>query len=302
MKKNILFIVGYNNQLDQFTPIIYRLATSEQFAIDVLIEDRIPTDDYRVTILRKTKNVNVIELSEDSHRLKAHEEYFYKLRRWGRQLPIATIKYIYNYLIESRPNLLIPNEFFEKNHDVLAFCLVRVDNPDIQALIDVKDAKCVLLPHGGPPYLNNIYESGRFAELLQKLNSDASIRDTNKINVGSPHMLQDGQIALHPNRYNAEFYRRDIESSNVHILGSPRYCPEYIDFLNSQLSNQICEMDGKFNALLLMRPSNYFLNLDEVRMTIDLIKSVGSFNLIIQEHPTKSSFTKKIFWASMMYV
>jgi hypothetical protein len=88
-----------------------------------------------------------------------------------------------------------------------------------------------------------------------------------------------------PNELCAKRFRPFADSSAVAVLGSPRYCDEWLNKLNSLLpESPLDEGAGKLKIVLFLRKSVFSIFWDEVGRVIQMMAAFPNVQLIVKAH------------------
>ena len=129
--------------------------------------------------------------------------------------------------------------------------------------------KAVSLPHGDSPHANKLV---RIEEL--KLEPHKKF---------APAAMFDRVVV--PNELCATRFRPFVGNSSVQVLGSPRYCDEWLEKLDTLLPESPLEEDhDKLKLVLFLRKRDFSIFWDEVDRVVRLLAAFPNVQLIVKAH------------------
>ena len=142
-----------------------------------------------------------------------------------------------------------------------------------QKIVEISKSKgftTISLPHGDRPHYSLL-------ETNEALNYDC-------LKSYEPMKIFD-YIVL-PNELNAKRYERFISPEKLKVLGSPRYCQEWMKILPNFIPEfKDDKGKGKLKIVFFLRNMGYPIFWDEVGRTIKLIMQFENIYLIVKHHP-----------------
>jgi hypothetical protein len=135
----------------------------------------------------------------------------------------------------------------------------------------------ISLPHGDMPYISLL-------ETINELNYDS-------LKTYKPSKVFDYVVV--PNKQNTKRYEKWIKPDRLKVLGSPRYCDEWMKILADFIPPfDIEESKKKLKIVFFLRNTGYPVFWDEVVRTIKLIMQFKGVYLILKHHPRNESAKK----------
>jgi len=140
----------------------------------------------------------------------------------------------------------------------------------------------ISLPHGDRPYVSHL----------------ESINDLNYSCLDSHEPSKIYDYVVVPNALCYERYERYLEKDRIKILGSPRYCDEWMKIISDSIPKyEEKDSQGKLKIVFFLRNTGYPIFWDEVVRTIKLIMQFDGLYLIVKHHPrnrTARKLTKQL--------
>ncbi|MDP1558630.1 MAG: hypothetical protein Q8K59_11980 [Nitrosomonas sp.] len=293
-----LFFLRHYNDIDHVTPVISKWIDSGHQCDVVLIGSVKFRNDFRIEYLRQLKGVRVAHVRE----LFSPLEYF----KWRLQMLLLTrnlrrlfigplvssLAKIYHEkrrepLWRLTANKLLARSFDGIDGGVIAFdwiernsviCVEWVEI--VVAMARVKGLGAVSLPHGDSPHANQLIRRGERRLEPDTLFSTASIFD--KLVV--------------PNELCAKRFRPFLNDQAIAVLGSPRFCEEWLPKLAELLPpSPLVRSDSRLKIVMFLRKANFTTFWEEVGEVIHMIAAFPGVELVIKPHTRsgwKQSLTK----------
>jgi len=275
------FFLRHNNDIDHITPILYKWLSTQDIPTDIIIiSNRKFLNDYRINLLKKHKHVNIIFLQELLKKFSL--SYFFNIiyYKYTTELDNLIKKNSLIKRIANRHNTFIANRLF-KGVDRGIVVFDWTTTYFVQQIVEnAKNRKfhTISLPHGDWPYLNYLVTK----------------EDLNYSCMGHVQPLKIFDYVVVANQSTYKRYEKYHEKEKLKILGSSRYCDEWID-INSKLipSYNAEKSNGKLKIVFFMRNECYAIFWDEVIRTIKLILQFPDVYLIVKHHP-RNRIAKKL--------
>jgi hypothetical protein len=320
MSKSAIFLLRSYPDIDHITPIIYKLSQETTITSEIIfVRSQIPRD-YRINFLRRQRNVHISNLrnirsikNNDTDTLNRRAQIgeatynkIQEIKDIGSELPTDIPRLIWRVVTSSLPDDLVMSNthhfpeaptIFDTYSQYNQFALLfdwpgSVSSPVgrfIQDLITEaksRDVATAALPHGDEGYINylkytRILESSEFDPNM-KLSKLAEARnDDNRV--------RNYDYYISPSNLRAEKYQAVINTwvnEEIRILGSPRYCDEWIE-INSRISPEYCPdvPDKDFNILFFLAKRTIPIFWNEVQRSIKALSKLHGTNLVIKGHP-----------------
>ena len=144
-----------------------------------------------------------------------------------------------------------------------------------------KGLRTVSLPHGDSPHANQLIRRREW--VLKPDNTFAAAKMFDKLVV--------------PNELCAGRFRPFLEDGTVAVLGSPRYCDEWLARLAEFLPvSPLSRSDSKLKIAIFLRKSNFTTFWEEISEVVQMIAAFKGIEIIIKPHTRsgwKQSLTKE---------
>lgn len=299
MATKALFFLRHYNDIDHITPVISKWVESGHTCDVVLIGPEASRHDFRIEYLSKLDGVRVAHIRE----LLTPTEYrlwrFHILLLNG-NLQKTLISPLVNLLTQiyhkkKRAQLwrlttdkLLTRSFDGHDGGVVAFdWMKKSKSTSIEwvktfvAMARASGLGTVSLPHGDSPHFSQLIQRGQWQLKPEKLFSIGRIFD--KLVV--------------PNELCAQRYRPFLDSQSIEVLGSPRYCQEWLDKLANLLppSPKVLSK-SQLKIAIFLRKEDFTIFWEEVGEMIHLIAAFPDVEIIIKPHTRggwKQSLTKQ---------
>jgi hypothetical protein len=299
MGMKALFFLRHYNDIDHITPIIYKWIQSGHQCDVVLIGSAKFRRDFRVQYLSQLAGVRVAHMRE----LFSWIDYI----KWRLQMLLLTrnvrrIKVIgplvtkmaerfdekkREPLWRKTADRLLERCFGATGKGVIAFdwiernsviCVEWVEV--VVAMAKSRGLGAVSLPHGDSPHASQLIRRGERRVGPDTLFSTAGIFD--KLVV--------------PNELCATRFRPFLEDKNIAVLGSPRYCEEWLKILSGLMPpSPLVRSDSRLKIVMFLRKANFTTFWEEVGEVVHMIAGFPGVELIIKPHTRsgwKQSLTK----------
>lgn len=300
MAMKALFFLRHYNDIDHITPIIYKWVDSGHECDVVLIGSAKFRRDFRVAYLGTLDRVRVAHIRE----LFSPKEYI----KWRLQMLLLTrnlrrllllgklAKKLAEFYDEKKraplwhatSDTLLKRSFENcENGGVVAFDWIERNSVICVEWVEVIIAMArdrglgtVSLPHGDSPHANQLIRRGERRLEPDALFSTAKI--FNKLVV--------------PNELCAKRFRPFLDNRAIAVLGSPRFCNEWLPKLNALLpATPLTHSRNSLKIAMFLRKANFTTFWEEVSEVVHIISAFKGVELIIKPHTRsgwKQSLTK----------
>tara|TARA_Y100001936_G_scaffold252558_1_gene312736 strand:+ start:21693 stop:22967 length:1275 start_codon:yes stop_codon:yes gene_type:complete len=294
-----LFFLRHYNDIDHITPIIYKWTDSGNSCDVIMIGSMQFQNDYRIEFLRKLTGVRVSHIRELLGPLdfimwrlqtlllvggirrsfagpfvsKLAEIYDVKKREffWKR-----TAELLLNYSFEEIHEGVVAFDWIERNSVISVEWVEKVIS-----VAHMKGFRVVSLPHGDSPHANQLIRQREWA--LKPDNTFAAAKMFDKLVV--------------PNELCAGRFRPFLEDKAIEVLGSPRYCDEWLAKLAEFIPNSPLKLsDSSLKIAIFLRKRNFTTFWEEVSEVVQMISTFKDVEIIIKPHTRsgwKQSLTKE---------
>jgi len=289
--KALVFLRHYND-IDHITPVVYKWAERGHAADIVLMGSPDSRRDYRIVYLASLETVRVAHIGEILSRGELFRMRWQKLLldRHFRALMPAFIIGMLDRALEKDQRV----GFWRKVADIL---LQRSFSPDasgarpqgvvtfdwisgnsvfpiefVQTVVDAAREQglgAVSLPHGDSPHFNYLVR-------VEELSMEPRVKF-------APAKMFDRVVV--PNELCATRFRPFVGNAQVAVLGSPRYCDEWLARLSELLPPSPLEADpDKLKLVVFLRKRDFSIFWDEVGRVIKMLAAFPKVELIIKAH------------------
>ncbi|SET11343.1 hypothetical protein SAMN05216326_11242 [Nitrosomonas marina] len=293
----VLFFLRHYNDIDHITPVIYKWAVSGHACDVVLIGSIKFRRDYRIQFLKQLAGVRVAHIREVlgwpqfirwrlqmymltgnvrripvlgalARRIAKRYDQTRREQLWRRATGV-----LLNYCFEDARSGVITFDWVERNS------VISVEW--INILIEMAHARAlsvVSLPHGDSPHVNQLIRRGERRVGPDTVFSNANIFDRLVV----------------PNELCAKRFRPFLEEKKIAVLGSPRFCEEWLIKLPEILpSSPITRSDSRLKIVLFLRKANFTTFWEEVTEVVHLIAEFPGTEIIIKPH-TRSGWKQSL--------
>jgi hypothetical protein len=293
-----LFFLRHYNDIDHITPVISKWIEAGHIGDIVLIGNPKFLNDYRIEFLSRLDGVRVAHIRD----LLPPLEFL----RWRLQMLLLSnslrrlfIAPLVNALARaydaerreliwrSTANRLLELSFKGTDEGVVVFDWITKDSPVsvewVETVVSTARAMglgTVSLPHGDSPHINQLIRHHESSLKPDALFSAARIFD--KLVV--------------PNELCAGRFRPFLDDQSIAVLGSPRYCDEWLGKL-AELSpaSPLTRSGSQLKVVIFLRKSNFTTFWEEVAEVVCMIAAFPGVELVLKPHTRggwKQSLTK----------
>lgn len=284
-----LFFLRHYNDIDHITPVVSKWIESGHHGDVILLGHPKFLDDYRIQFLGSLNRVRIAHIRE----LLPPLEFF----RWRLQtfLLIRGVRRIFLLgklaevlaklydahkrapIWQSSAERLLNRTFADSDEGVIVFDWVTSASPiaiewieTIVTMAKTKRLGAISLPHGDSPHANQLIRHHERAIKPNIQYADAKIFD--KLVV--------------PNELCAIRFRPFLSNQAIAVLGSPRYCDEWLNKLAtlSPPPRLNTNPDTRLRIVLFLRKREFTTFWEEVNVIVDMIAVFPGVELIIKPH------------------
>lgn len=290
-----LFFLRHYNDIDHITPVISKWIESGHQCDVVLVGNPKFRGDYRIEFLSKLDRTQVAHIRD----LLPPPEFL----RWRLQMLLLANNTRHLFLVgrlvgllaqtydvkrrkpiwQSTASRLLGRSFEGRSGGVVVFDWITRDSPVSVEWVETVVATAramgfgtVSLPHGDSPHANRLIRQGEWSLKPDTLFSAARIFD--KLVV--------------PNELCATRFRPFLDEQAIAVLGSPRYCDEWLGKL-AKLSPTLPTLSAlpsgtgskdRLKIVMFLRKSNFTTFWEEVEEVVCMIASFPGVELVIKPH------------------
>ncbi len=282
-----LFFLRHYNDIDHVTPVVYKWIERGHSCDVVLLGEAHFREDFRVVYLAGLEGVRVAHIGELFNRRQSARMRLQKLaqdRNLRGSLPAFVTRLIDRLLNRERrlrfwqkmARLILQRSFPAGGPGVLTFDWISSNSVFPIELVQTVVAtagdmglQAVSLPHGDSPHANLLV---RVEELI--------LTPHTKFSPASMF----ARVVV-PNELCATRFRPFVAASAVAVLGSPRYCDEWLAKLATLLpENPLEDKPGKLKIVMFLRKQDFSIFWDEVERVIRLLAAFPQVELIVKAH------------------
>ena len=299
MGMKALFFLRHYNDIDHITPVISKWVESGHQCDVVLIGSRKFIRDYRLEYLRSLDGVRVAHVSEIFSVLGYIKWRLQMLLLTGNVRRLPVIGRIVRKMADSfdekkreplwqdTASQLLERSFDHAGNGVIAFDWIERNSVICVEWIEVVVATAknrglgtVSLPHGDSPHANQLIRRGERKVEPDVLFSVAGIFDRLVV----------------PNELCAKRFRPFLNDQAIAVLGSPRFCEEWLTKLNELMPpSPLKQSDSRLKIVMFLRKANFTTFWEEVAEVVHMIAAFPGVELVIKPHTRsgwKQSLTK----------
>ena len=284
-----LFFLRHYNDIDHITPVVSKWSESGHVSDVVLLGHPKFMQDYRIQYLDSLECVRVAHIRDVLSLLE--------FIQWRLQtlLLIKGVRRIFllGKIAEALANLydkpkreptwkkiaghLLDRTFGNDQEGVIVFDWVTSRSPVaiewikiIVAMAKERGLGAVSLPHGDSPHANQLIRHREWAIKPGSLYADAKIFDTLVV----------------PNELCASRFRPFLSKEAIAVLGSPRYCDEWLKKLAtlSPPSQLKTNPDTRLKIVMFLRKREFTTFWEEVNEVVQMIAAFPGVELVIKPH------------------
>ena len=282
-----LFFLRHYNDVDHITPVISKWVDSGHSCDVVLIGFEYFRNDFRIEFLKKLPSVRVTHIQELltlSDFIRWRVQMLLLIR--GLRIPLLgpivnAFAEIYNAkrrepIWRRITQHLLTRTFEGSDEGVVAFDWVERNSTIsvewveiVVSMVHDRGLSIVSLPHGDSPHAS---------QLIRR----------NEVKLGPDYLFSAGRMfdrLVVPNELCAGRFRPFMDNGRIAVLGSPRYCDEWLTKLQTLLPpTPLTRSDSKLKVLMFLRKSNFTTFWEEVGYVVQLIASFPGVELMIKPH------------------
>lgn len=297
-QKAAVFILRKEPDLDNITPIIYKISEqNSDIDINVIITPEINMSDYRIQFIKKQDNVNiynVLELGSSTESNSISRSNIHKIKKYGELFPTEVPSKIWNKFVASDVSSIYPHgsiifdKFSTYSQIVILFdwppSLEKDHGQFIQQVINrakKEDVYTVALPHGASGVTTVLNHINVFKRSNYNLDDIFYTKSTANSVKGYDYLIA-------PDKIKADNHDK-VDEEVVKILGSARYCPEWIEINCNICPEYNLSFDSdEYSILMFVNKPRNGLYWKEIYRTIRLLSRTDKINLVIKGHPRHS--------------
>jgi len=287
-----LFYLSHHNEVDQISPILYKLGKRGNIAVNVVLENGVSSTDYRIAALTQFDTIRILDHGDSSSSQPSLKNQATELlKEIGRKIPTSIPEKFYQKCmqltrmgVEQEEPLRIPTEFSDTKYGVIAFDWSHANSERTDQFAHRNDVTTIVLPHGDSPFVNNIEIQESFDRFVSGQYDFDTVLDLNDVGYKANRKSLKHDYMLYPNERTASRLPQSADEQ-IKILGSPRYNTEWLDVLSDIRPDSRVTTDADLNIVFFLRQENYFVSTSEVKNTLRLLHQFDTASTIVKEHP-----------------
>ena len=286
-----LFFLRHYNDIDHITPVIYKWVDSGNTCDIVLIGRSRFSNDYRIEFLRKLRGVRMAYISDLLPRLEFARWFLQTLllirkvrRPYLASITAALVRF---YDVEKRTPVWnstaqrLLTRSFGDTHEGAGDGVVVFDWIERNSSICVEWVAVVLsmaramglgtvsLPHGDSPHASQLIRRGELRLEPDITFANAGIFDR----------------VVVPNELCSVRFRPFMDNRKLAVLGSPRYCDEWLAKLATLMPpSPLTRSGSRLKVVIFLRKSNFSTFWEEVGEVVRIVASFPGVELMIKPH------------------
>jgi hypothetical protein len=282
-RKAVFFIRAYND-MDHLTPVIWKLATTTDVSISVVVRigKTIP-DDYRLNYLRQFERVELRHISEfiaedstPAARLSLLSRISYRLKsdNASSQPTIKSKHETDPAAVEKMLDALFGTGETAARYGIVIFDWVTLSKANRNFAITVKEAAGqrgyanLSLPHGDSPYWNAMFKMEDIDYSAMEHYRDNPL-----------------DVVVVPNPLTAKRFTSFRNDDQLRIIGSARYNDEWMGELKTLLPPfDIPGTDKMLKLVMFLRNAEFPINWEQVIYSIRLATQFRDVYLVVKHH------------------
>ncbi|MDQ3185511.1 MAG: hypothetical protein M3Q16_03415, partial [Pseudomonadota bacterium] len=282
-----LFFLRHYNDIDHITPVIYKWVDSGHICDVVLIGNSRFRDDYRIKFLSELKGVRLAYIGDLLPRAE-FARWFLQTLTLIRSLRkpvigpiVAALAKVYDAkrrapVWHSTAQRLLARSFGDRQEGVVVFDWIERNSSICVEWVSVvlSTARAmglgtVSLPHGDSPHASQLI---RRRELrLEPDTTFAAAGIFDKVVV--------------PNELCAVRFRPFMDNQKLAVLGSPRYCDEWLAKLGKLMPpSPLPRSYSQLKVVMFLRKSNFSTFWEEVGEVVRIVAGFPGVELVIKPH------------------
>jgi hypothetical protein len=293
-----LFFLRHYNDIDHVTPVIYKWVSRDHEADVVLMGDARFLDDFRLTFLAAQANTRISHIDTllsgpELWRLRGLMLLLDRNVRGSPLRPIAAAARRF-YDGERRQEFwqlvarrLLQRSFPSGGPGIVAFDWISSNSVFpvelVQSFVAIARSMglaSVSLPHGDSPHATQLVRVDELKIGPNQKFAAAAMFDR----------------VVVPNELCAVRFRPFLNNAAIAVLGSPRYCDEWLEKLGGLLPPSPLQPSGAaLKLVLFLRKRDFSIFWSEVERMVRLIAAFPGVELIIKEH-TRGGWKQPLSW------
>jgi hypothetical protein len=286
-RKAVFFIRAYND-MDHLTPVVWKLATTTDIPVSVVIRMGKDTlNDYRMNYLRQFPRVEVRHISEfgldnsgdqEGVPQKARPGLLQRVQRkvggWFAPPPAKPAPKAKHEVDPAKVDAMLDALFGSAEQGIVVFDWVTLSSfhrtfaLTVANLARKRGYANLSLPHGDSPYWNEMFKM-------------------EDINYSAMEHYQDNplDVVVVPNPLTAKRYTPFRNEQQLKVIGSARYNDEWMQVMKTLLPDfHIPGTEKMLKLVMFLRNSEFPINWEQVIYSIQLATQFPDVYLVVKHH------------------
>jgi len=280
-----LFFLGSHNEVDQISPILYKLGERGNISVEVKLENSITSGDYRIEKIKQYDNITIFGGKNNS----APSSIKNKIIEFGKEIagsvPTNIPEKIYGYYEQSSGHKHKFIDDLGEDYGVIAFDWSRAKKQHTEKFADSERTVTIVLPHGDSPFVNRLKNQKWFDRFLNESHYFENRTELDEISYENYKKFQKYDYILFPNNLTASRMPKNTSKNQIKIFGSPRYNDEWLQIISDIRPNIELSNEDKLKIVFFLRREGYFVAKDEVLNTLELLNHFSNISVMAKEHP-----------------
>jgi hypothetical protein len=275
--KKAIFFLRHNNDIDHIVPVLYKWLSTENISTDVIITTKQSLlNDFRIEQLRQFKNVRIFHINDffKKHTLPYWFNYFYFRDDTQADRFIKKFSFV-RKKVDKSIKKIADKIFKDMKEGFVAFDWTTTYF--VNSMINIAKNKgftTISLPHGDAPYLNYMIAKNAF----------------NYSCLDSYEPLKIFDYVVVPNIHFFKRYEKYMDKDRIKILGSPRYCDEWMKIMSKFTPEFKLEgSEDKLKIVFFLRNTAFPIFWEEFVRTIKLIMQFPDVYMVVKHHPRSTA-------------
>lgn len=294
-----LFFLRHYNDIDHITPVIYKWTEGGHVCDVVLIGKNQFDGDFRIDFLRKLDGVHIAHIRDLLP--------WFEFVQWRLQMLllirsahhsfvgpfVKLLARIYNKnkrqsVWRQTAKRLLERSFGGTDHGVMVFDWMERNSEIaiewVETMVATAHARglgAVSLPHGDSPHASQLIRHGEW-----RLEPDFSF---------SAAGIFDKVVV--PNELCSKRFRPLFDNNKIAVLGSPRYCDEWLAKLKEIMpASPMIDSGSQLKIVMFLRKASYTAFWEEIEQVVGMLAAFPGAELVIKLHTRggwKQSLTRK---------
>lgn len=311
----VLVFLRSNNDIDNISPILYKLGESTSISVRLVFHNVSLIDDFRIQYVRQYDNISINIVNYSSGTVvsnyysttgdarKAKTNLIETVKQVGRKMPTALPEKLYSLIAENGSSDGVPNILDELTADSETVLLLFDYLPgEKQPLYDIYTAvieearnrghTTIAVPHGGGVWTNSLLRIDRVEQVTAEGAFETLDASPSELYYHTYQRMDILDYVTIPNEQFRKRFDYFMDESQIKVTGSARYCHEWISVLQDIASiDETGLTNDQYNIVIFLGRSVNYLSKREVLVTINLVSSLPNTTVAVKNHPREKFIT-----------